>query len=94
MVVEFTDLDLASSVAGNYFMEKALWRSYGLSHEISEFVINCFLSVEKFIFCEIPGVLLHRLERNRFGSHFRFLVLLFPENNIFFHGGLIEDEIR
>lgn len=52
-------------MARNYFIKKPLWRSYGLSHGISEFVINCFLSVPKFIFCEIPGVLLHRLEKNR-----------------------------
>lgn len=50
-------------MAGNDFIKKALWRSFGLSHEISEFVINCFLSIQKVIFCEIPGVLLHRLER-------------------------------
>lgn len=56
-------------------MEK-LW----LSHEISEFVISCFLSVPKFIFCEIPGVLLHRLERNRFDNQFRFF---FPQEEYF-----------
>lgn len=54
-------------MAGSYFIKKPLWRSYGVSREISEFVINRFLSVLKFIFCEIPGVLLlYRLERNGF----------------------------
>lgn len=54
-------------MAGSYFIKEPLWRSYGVSHEISEFVINRFLSVPKFIFCEIPGVLLlYRLERNGF----------------------------
>lgn len=54
-------------MAGSYFIKKPLWRSYGVSHEISEFVINRFLSVPKFIFCEITGVLfLYRLERNGF----------------------------
>lgn len=60
--------DEACPGAGNYFIKKPVWRSDGLSHEISEFVINRFLSVLKFIFCEIPGVLLYRLERNRFSS--------------------------
>ena len=71
-------------MAGNYFIKKPLWRSYGLSHEISEFVINCFLSVLKFIFCEIPGVLLYRLERNRLDQ-------VFPRS-IFSCDGVIEDE--
>lgn len=66
-------------MAGNYFMKKALWRSCGLSHEISEFVINYFLSVQKFIFCEIPGVLLHRLERNGFDRSDFFP----PQENVF-----------
>lgn len=66
--VECAGLDWTSAVAGSYFIKKALWRSVGLSHEISEFVINCFLFVQKFIFCEIPGVLLYGLERNRFDS--------------------------
>lgn len=75
-------------MAENYFIKKPLWRSYGLSHEISEFVINCFLSVAEFILCEIPGVLLHRVERNRLGSSGFFL------RRIFSCDGLIEDEIR
>lgn len=72
----------------NYFIKKPLWRSYGLSHEISQFVINCFLSVPEFILCEIPGVLLHRVERNRLDSSGFFL------RRIFSCDGLIEDEIR
>lgn len=74
-------------MAGSYFIKKPLWRSYGLSHEISEFVINHFLSVPKFIFCEIPGVLLYRLERNGFDSSDFF----FPRR-IFSSDGVIEDE--
>lgn len=85
MVVDSMALDPVSSMAGNYFI-KVLWRSYGLSHEISEFIINGFLSGEKFIFCEIPGVLLRGLERNRFDGQCR--VFFFPfffllEKNIF-----------
>lgn len=76
-------------MARNYFIKKPLWRRYGLSHGISEFVINCFLSVPKFIFCEIPGVLLHRLEKNRPDSSGFFFL-----RRIFSCDGLIEDEIR
>ena len=79
LATESALLDLACSVAGNNFIKKPLWGSYGLSHEISECVINRFLSVPKFIFCEIPGVLLHRLERKRVVSQFR----VFPKKNIF-----------
>ena len=75
-------------MAGSYFIKKPLWRSYGVSHEISEFVINRFLSVPKFIFCEIPGVLLlYRLERNGF-AHSGF----FLPRRIFSCDGVIEDE--
>lgn len=76
-------------MAGSSFIKKPLWRSYGLSHEISEFVINRFLSGLKFIFCEIPGVLLYRLERNGFDSSG---LVFFPPRRIFSYDGVIEDE--
>lgn len=52
--------------------------------------------MQEFIFCEIPGVLLHRLERNGVESSGFFCVgfFLFLLRRIFSCDGLIEDEIR